>query len=447
MFYTLFPQKDSVITDVSLNGVSKTGSNVGASEVLELYALTSSADAVGKSRILLYFDISTLSASIASGETPIGATFKLQMKNAPHAEETPYSYDLEVCPLSQSWTEGRGLSMFDEGLRDGGVVNWSKATTIQNWSISGSSYFSSSALTSSQYFETGLEDLNCDISNIVRAWVSGTIPNHGVVIKFPQVYETLNEDLYVKKFFSRNVHATERLPMLTALWDDSTQDDRSNIKYNVSGTLFYYRNINGQLTSLNSPVYVNIVNSSSAVVQTLTASTDNTGIYYITGVLAPFTSSTTIYRDVWFSGTTQFFTGTFQPTYETGSVSLNSDSLTLNLPNLQTYTFGTRTLVRVFARNKDYRPAMASYAGKDPEPILLKNAYYQILNAETEDVIIDFSTGSLKYSKLSYDKSGNYFILRTDSLRPEYIYKIKILVDWVGQTQVFDKGFNFKIES
>lgn len=447
MFINIFPNKDCTITDVTINGVGKSGSNTGASEILELYSLTSSTDSIGKSRILLNFNIDSLSSSVASGEVPISAQFKLKLKHASHAETIPYSYDVEVAPISQSWTEGRGLSMYDEGLKDGGVANWSRATTIVNWSISGSSYLSASSLTSSQYFETGLEDLNLDISTIVRGWISGTIPNHGLIIKYPPAYESLNQDLYVKKFFSRNAHATERTPTITALWDDTIQDDRTNMKYNFTGSLFYYRKVDGQLATIGSSVFVNILNSSSTVVQTLTASTSRYGIYYVSGVLVSATSSTQIFRDVWFSGTTQYFTGNFSPRYETGSISLGADDITLDIPNLQTYTYGTRPLIRVFARNKDYRPALASYAAQTPTPVLLKDAYYEISNAETEDVIVDFSTGSLKYSKLSYDKDGNYFILRTDSLKPEYIYKIKIFVNWAGQATVFDKDFTFKVET
>jgi hypothetical protein len=85
-------------------------------------------------------------------------------------------------------------------------------------------------------------------------------------------------------------------------------------------------------------------------------------------------------------------------------------------------------------------------AGQNPEPVLLKDAYYQIQDAETEEIVVDFSTGSVKYSKLSYDKDGNYFLLDTNSLRPEYVYKIKIMMNWADQIQIFDRDLLFKIE-
>jgi hypothetical protein len=196
MFYTIFPTKDCTITDVTIRGQSRTGSNTGASEVSELYVLTSSAQSRGKSRILMYFDLSSISSSIASNVIPSGtAQYRLFLKNATHYDTVPYSFDVEVCPLSQTWAEGRGLSMYDEDLQDGGYANWTKATSLVNWNISGSSYISGAAFTASQYFETGHEDLDIDISNIVRLWLTGNLPNHGVAIKFRSDYETASQEM------------------------------------------------------------------------------------------------------------------------------------------------------------------------------------------------------------------------------------------------------------
>lgn len=447
MFYTIFPNKDCTITNVNINGLSKTGSNSGASEIVELYVLTSSASNRGVSRVLMSFDVSSISASIADGTIPSGSQFRLFLKNAQHAETNPYSFDLEVCPLSQSFSEGRGLSMHDEGLKDYGVCNWFKRTTLDNWSISGSSYISASHLTASQYFETGHEDLNLDISNIVWAWTTGNLQNNGLVIKFPQAYEQFSEDLYVKKFYSRNAHATERSPKLTSLWEKVINDDRRNMHYNISGNLYYYRFENGSPSNVAGPLFVNIYNSQSVVVQTITASQYANGIYKASGVLITPHSATSIYRDVWFSSSTQYFTGNFDLHYSTGSQFFDYDNFALNITNLQTYQKSEKVIVRVFIREKDYRPALASYAGKTPVPLFKNDAYYQIQNAETEEVIIDFSTGSLKYSKLSYDENGNYFELWTDSLKPEYLYKIRILVNDKNQTQIFDKDAVFKIDT
>lgn len=447
MFYTIFPNKDCTITNVSINGRSKEGSNTGASEIVELYSLSSSPGNRGKSRILMQFDLSYLSGEVAAGRIPSGSQFRLFLKNAPHSEVTPYGFHIEVCPLAQEWVEGRGLSMHDEGLKDAGVANWNKATVITDWDQPGASYFSASYMTASQFFETGFEDLDVDISNIVGLWLTGGLQNNGLIIKFADAYEQSSEDFYVKKFFSRNAHATERSPRLTTLWEKIIQDDRKNMYYNVPGTLFYYRFENGVASSIPLPLYVDIYNGSNDLVQVLTASQHADGIYRADGVNVSPHSATVAFRDIWHDGITQYFTGTFVAEYSTGSQYFDYDNFTLNIPNLKTYQRGEKVMVRVFIREKDYRPAIELYAGKPPVPLFMKDAYYQIQNAETEEIIVDFSTGSLKYSKLSYDENGNYFELWTDSLKPEYIYKVRILVNHKNQAHIFDKNCTFKIDT
>lgn len=448
MFFSVPCKKDVTIYNCQINGVNLSSSNTGNSEILELLHLTTSISDRGDSRILMYFDINHISSSLSSGEiTGSNIQYKLFLKNSTHSETVPYGFYVNVFPLSRSFLEGRGLSNFDEGLKDKNLpCNWRQADLTNDWSQPGGDYVSASHLTATQYFEEGHEDLDLDISNIVGNWITGGLTNYGLLIKFSSSHEESTSDLYVKKFYSRNAHTPERLPKLSVFWEDVLQDDRGNISYNgPTGSLFYYRFINGDYSNL-SPLYVNIYNSSSTVIQTLTASIHSNGIMYVSGVLISPTSSTQIFRDVWFSSSTQYFTGNIKPLYNSGSSHYDYDNLVVNLPNIKSYRPNEKVVIRVFAREKMYRPALASVAHIEPTPIYIKNGYYQIINAETEEILVDFSTGSLKYSKLSYDKDGNYFRFWTSSLAPEYEYKIKILAEFNNQSFVFDDSFKFKIE-
>ncbi len=447
MFNFIFPSKNNTIASVSIDETLHSSSNSGRSEILELYVLTSSLSNQGKSRVLVHFDLSAHSASIASGLIPSSSVeYHLKLKNANHYETLPSSFDLVVHPLSQSWDEGRGLSMFDEDLIDNGYSNWNKATSLISWDLTGSDFYST--LSASQHFDVGDEDLSINISNIVYAWLTGSTPNNGLVLKYLNAHETGTDDLYVKKFFSRHSHVPERIPRLEARWESAIQDDRANINYNVSGVLYYYRNINGQFQSLPTTVFCNILNSSSTVVQTLTASLRDTGVYEASGVLVSFTSSTRIFRDVWFNGTTQYFTGTFTPTYATGSQFVDYSSLDCNIINLKSvYASNEKAFLKVFIRNKDYQPAVVSTGSLKPSPVVAKQAYISIENAETEEVILPYSTGSVQYSKLSYNAEGNSFKIYMDSFTKESLYKIKILLNYNNEEIVFDKNWVFKVKT
>jgi len=74
------------------------------------------------------------------------------------------------------------------------------------------------------------------------------------------------------------------------------------------------------------------------------------------------------------------------------------------------------------------------------------SSYYSITDAETEDVVVPYGTGSL----LSCDSTGNYFNLWLDGYQPERYYTLKYRVvsgsGTVDETdQYFEEGFTFKV--
>ena len=73
-------------------------------------------------------------------------------------------------------------------------------------------------------------------------------------------------------------------------------------------------------------------------------------------------------------------------------------------------------------------------------------SYYSVLDAQTEDVIIPFGTGSL----ISCDSTGNYFNLWMNGLQAERYYKFQFRVVSGSNTteetiQHFDDDFTFKV--
>ena len=72
--------------------------------------------------------------------------------------------------------------------------------------------------------------------------------------------------------------------------------------------------------------------------------------------------------------------------------------------------------------------------------------FYSIKDAETEDVIVPYGSGS----KVSCDSTGNYFNLRLDGYQPERYYRLCYkVVSGSGTSdetqQYFDEGFTFKV--
>ena len=74
------------------------------------------------------------------------------------------------------------------------------------------------------------------------------------------------------------------------------------------------------------------------------------------------------------------------------------------------------------------------------------SSFYSIIDAETEDVIVPYGTGS----RISCDSTGNYFNLWLDGYQPERYYSIQYrIVTGSGKPdeldQYFDEGFTFKV--
>lgn len=442
MFLSLKCKKDTTLYNAKIRGVNRSGSNVGASEIMELFVLTSSASMRGVSRSLLYFDIEDLSSSIASGDFKEDrAVYKLIMKSADHYETTPSSFEIQVSPVERFWHEGRGLSMYDEGLADKGFANWGESQQGVSWTIPGGDY---SSVILTQSFDDGFEDLEVDITSIVNSWLTGGVENHGLIVKFTDFYETGSNDLYIKKFYSRHSRVPFRQPSVFCYSDTSRYDDRKNVKFNISASLYYYRDINGEFSSVGQNMSVDIFESGSLVIEGLEAHEVQPGIYSASFVIPSASSSAGIFQDVWYvSGSSQYYTGSFVPKYETGSISVNVLDLDFDIINLKPeYYSKEEAIVRVFARQKDYKTATRLTASVEKDPVFLKNVYCSIEHDDSRQIMIPF-----EHNKLSYDKNGNYFTLNINSFPFENIYRIKIKAEFNNQTVVFDKDWKFKVKN
>ena len=74
-----------------------------------------------------------------------------------------------------------------------------------------------------------------------------------------------------------------------------------------------------------------------------------------------------------------------------------------------------------------------------------QGTYYSVKDAETEDTIIPFGTGSI----VSCDSTGNYFNLWMDGFMPERGYRFLIkVVSGSGANQtsmIYDDNYEFRV--
>ena len=214
-----YATKDNTISNAyKSNLITRgTGSNMGASDVLEVFVIhgqtndqltgapsEGNANAAEQSRVIIQFPISEIISDMASGDLPSDVSeikFHLNLYNAPHGDSTPLDYTLDIFSLAGAWTEGRGLDM--ENYTDIGVSNWSQKSAGNDWTKAGGDYLAAAATQKTKYFDSGLENLSLDVTDPVTRWVDGTDTNYGFLIKYQDTVVSGSESFYTKKFFGR----------------------------------------------------------------------------------------------------------------------------------------------------------------------------------------------------------------------------------------------------
>ena len=177
------------------------------------------------------------------------ASLKLFLASAQNLNTT---YSLDVFPISQSWCMGTG--QFAQVPQSVNGVSWmytclsgsspawvedtfywnnidlpSWESASYNWEYvptagqpyyvgSGGSWYDNIEATQSFDYMSN-KDINTDITDIMTEWLSGSIPNYGVIVKHPQAVEENPNAFIDLKFFSVDTH-TIYPPCLEIRWND-----------------------------------------------------------------------------------------------------------------------------------------------------------------------------------------------------------------------------------
>ena len=257
MFYSIFPDKDATLYEVSES------QNTGLDEILELQntiAIAQGTSVPYNSRIFVNFDITAVSKSIVDGEINSNAKFYLRLYTT-KAEEIPISYSLETYPISQSWEMGTGryynFPKTTEGVswkyRDGQKAgnawttsSFAAGTTGGSVTVDGGGTWYTVSGSAQQDFNYSETDVNLDVTTIVKNWMTGSsgdrIDNHGFVVKRVNLDEVnVNSGSQGSlQFFSRDTH-TIYPPRLDAAWDDSAFATGSLSELTASEKVVHFR--------------------------------------------------------------------------------------------------------------------------------------------------------------------------------------------------------------
>jgi hypothetical protein len=456
-------------------------SNVGIAgslDLFKLYGFTSSGSVpnIELSRLLIHFDMSSLNNAVYSGTLkPEYNSFwaKIHLYDVYGGQPTPDRFTVSITPLAQSFDEGRGKDVVYYGDFD--ACNFLTASSIGNtqWIVSGCAnagipdssphdYFTGS-WEHTQYFNTGEEDLEVDVTNVVREILTGTIENHGFRIALTPEEETDDYTYFVKRFASRHAYDDSKHPKLIIGFDDSIRDDSQGLSLDSHGTLFLYNYDNGvpsDITSGSTPVSnlklkLQLPVSGGSYELIFSGSRYSSGLYsasvYVPStdpiIMSAFSSSGSIVKmtPIWGSidDSITFLTGT-----QVNVRTANRGSITISPKNFVVTVHGLHDVhrsdeiaqlrVNVF----DYASPFITVVKvpvNSPGAFqgIVSDAFYSVRDAVTQEVVIPFDVehGS---TRLSSDAESLFFNLDMSNLTKNHTYVIDILLYVGGKQQRYN---------
>jgi hypothetical protein len=221
-YYFLTASKDASIY------LQQPNQNTGLDEILEISKVYY-GNIKDVSHTLLKFDLGYVSASISNNSISMSSA-ELILKET-KSEEIPLEYTIFANPISGSWEMGTG-TRFDNISTQGVTWNYREGDSSLEWlennfqsgttastnnGVGGTWYISYGA---SQTFSYQTADINMNVISMLRAFISGSIINDGIILKYSTANESDTADYGILKFFSKETHTIYQ-PKIRIGWDDS----------------------------------------------------------------------------------------------------------------------------------------------------------------------------------------------------------------------------------
>ena len=240
-YYFMTASKDASIY------LQQPNQNCGLDEILEISKVYY-GNVKDVSRALLKFDLGFLSSSLV--DTSVSMSEATLILKETKSEELPLEYTLYAYPISQSWQMGVG-TRFDNVSTQGVTWNYREGDSNLEWlpigvftaGSTGSQFGDGgvwySSYSTNQSFSYSTADISMNIKPMLQAWMSGSIPNEGLIVKHSFDVENDTEDYGIVKVFSKETNTIYQ-PKIRIGWNDQsfvtgslTELTSEDIKVNV----------------------------------------------------------------------------------------------------------------------------------------------------------------------------------------------------------------------
>lgn len=486
-----------------VDGDQSVSSSVGKAGTLDLFKLygnstVGTSPVLELSRLLLQFDLDKLRDMFTSNEIDINDpsfNCKIKLFDVYGGQPVPTNFTAALFPLSASFDEGNGRDVvFYQDLDVCNFISSSrdpaKAWYAQGANLGGDASGSVDYITDfyvgatninakkTQFFETGTEDLLIDVTNLVSATLIGAIPDSGYRISFDAPQEADFKSYFVKRFASRHAYDRGKRPQLIVRFDDSINDDSSNLIFDASGSLFI-NNLGIDGTATNFISGTNALSGQNCILLRLntrissgydynvvvTGSQYKLGNNYIMGTyVAPVTlnssdailskklnaSGSLDFTPIWTSvdETITFLTGS-KISVKRSNISdkvLGDSNYTVSVVDVNDeYTLDEKATLRVNIFDNSLANVKLVKTPFITPTVVIRKTYYAVRDIVTNEIVIPFDE-ELNSTKCSSDAKGMYFKLDTSSLISGRNYVIDIMINKNGVKKVYKSASaTFKI--
>jgi len=305
---------------------------------------------------------------------------------------------------------------------------------------------------------------------------SGTkLKSLGLAVSLSGSYEdgSYKRSFYTKKFFTRGSEYFFKRPSINIVWDSSIKDDRDRVNLssallpsakNLYSLVFYnhprgkFEDVPGLLPTMRVSFHDTpgtdaiALAAGGSVAQEgdtyATATRKARGIYSV-DVEFKDASKTSLY-DVWHTGVgntrVDFNTGSFVINTVSNQGFINEPEYTVKIKNLRSeYSRDETVRFRLYSRNRSQDSNIYTVATASPPINIIEEAYYSINRVADNLEIFPFSTGSVKYTKLSYDVSGSYFDVDMSLLQEDHAYEMNFLYKDNFIYRRLSENFKFRV--
>ena len=383
MHYFEFGKRDTTL----YSGGTTASRNTGIEEILEVNKVVNNNGTVGNvARILIDFDLNYISQSVVDGKIPSTAKYYLNLFDAT-SEEVEVEQPLHIYMVSGSWKQGTGKLDHDPVTDDGATYQYRDHEAKTPWVTGsvltdGGAWFTAST---GQYEVSTSYDLTFDKKD-VRANVTDLVNNF--------IYSSSdypNNGFIVKREDSGSHGDHPSSSMFD--FDAGQEGDSSRL-----GNLKYFSR---ETHTIYPPKLEAVWDDSS----------------WSTGSLSPLSST-------------------------------DLENLKIYFKNLR-QEYQEKSIVKFRLVGRELYPSSSFSA--TPSELTIKylpsaSIFYEVKDADTEEVIVPFGTGSA----ISCDSTGNFFRVQMDGFQAERNYRFSVkVISGSGTTEetinYYDDNYEFRV--